>query len=497
MNRMIILTVALPLLTAFLLPTVSRFSVGLAKALGPILLLGLAGLVVSTWTDITANGQAQTFSLAVGNFAAPQGIVFYVDRLALMFAFAVPVMTLLMWPWYFADDEDTDDIIRKLSLTLLLVAASFGLSLSGDLFNLYVFYELLAVASYGLVAAGNIRGTGASYTAAFRYLMISAMGSVLALLGIALIYFQAGTLNLAQLASVQNLLDTPAGLAAFVLILLGFGVKAELFPVNGWVPEVYMATSKRVSGLLAGLVSKLAVLVIIKSLILVFPQEEARQLLLLLGMLSVLFGELAAFRAKDVTRMLSWSSIAQLGLVFVAFSIEGKAGMLAGIAVALHHLVAKPALFLIAERWGGRLMNLYGVARSSPIMAALFVMIALSMVGVPPLPGFWAKFLLLSGLAGEATGLAYLTIAIVLVMTVIEAHYLFRVINIMYDREQESATTTTHRVGDVFSAALLGLVLILATVFIQPVGQALDAIATEAIDTELYKARVLPQGGAI
>jgi len=495
MNRLIILTVALPLLAAFLLPTLSRFSFSLAKFVGPLLMLMLAVLIGDIWLNMSADADLTTFSLAIGNFVAPQGIVFYVDRLALLFVVAVPVMTLLMWPWYFDESEAQDVIVRKLSLTLLLVAASCGLALSGDLFNLYVFYELVAVASYGLVAAGNIRGTGASYTAAFRYLMISAMGSVLALLGIALIYFQAGSLNFAHLASLQESLNNPIGLVAFVLLLLGFGVKAELFPVNSWVPEVYMAASKRLSGLLAGLVSKLAVLVIIKALVLLYPQEEPGQLLLILGTLGVLVGELAAFRAADVTRMLSWSSIAQLGLVFVAFSIEGKAGMLAGIAVALHHLVAKPALFLIAERWGGSLHNLYGVARSSPIMAGLFVLIALSMVGVPPLPGFWAKFLLLSGLASEANGLAYLAIFIVLAMTVIEAHYLFRLITIMYESPRESSTTTVHRIGDVFSASLLGLVLLLATVFIKPLGQAMDEIAAEAIDTSLYQQKILPATG--
>ena len=498
MNRLIVLNVALPLLAAFLLPTISRVSTGLSRLIGPALMIGLALLVADTWQTLSENGQVETFALAIGNFVAPQGIVFYIDRLALLFAFAVPVITLLLWPWYFDESEDNDSINRKLSLTLLLAAGSSGLALSGDLFNLYVFYELVAVASYGLVAAGDTRGTGASYTAAFRYLMISAMGSVLALLGIGLIYFQVGSLNFAHLAGMAPLLNTPVGLTAFVLILLGFGVKAELFPVNSWVPEVYMASSRRVAGLLAGLVSKLSVLVIIKALVLLFPQEEARQLLLILGILGVLVGELAAFRATDVTRMLSWSSIAQLGLVFVAFSIDGKAGMLAGIAVALHHLVAKPALFLIAERWGGSLMNLYGVARSSPIMGALFILIALSMVGVPPLPGFWAKFLLLSGLAGEANNLAYLAIFIVLAMTVIEAHYLFRVINIMYGSRQEHDTTKAHRMGDVFSASLLGMVLLLSTVFIKPVGQVLDDIATEAVDTGLYQEKVLPalgQGG--
>ena len=235
--------------------------------------------------------------------------------------------------------------------------------------------------------------------------MISALGSVIALLGIGLIYFTTGTLNLAHLATLSDQLATPQGLAAFAMLLIGFGVKAELFPVNGWVPEVYAATGKRVAALLAGLASKLAVLVIVRLLMLVFPHEEARQLMLLLGILGVLFGELAAWQARDVTRMLAWSSIGQLGVVFIAFSLPGNAGLIAGVAVAMHHLVVKSAMFLLAERWGGAIERLQGRAADSRLGAALFVLFALSLLGLPPLPGFWSKFLVLGGLAQAADSL--------------------------------------------------------------------------------------------
>jgi len=478
MQELIILTFAVPLLLAFLLPTVSRVSFTLSKLLAPLVLIALAVMVGCIWRF-----HDETFVLHIGNFAGPQGIVFYIDRLALLFAFAVPVITVLMWPWYFDREESSELKTRKLSLTLLLVAASAGMSLSGDIFNLYVFYELLAVASYGLIAGGDQKADGSSYAAAFRYLMISALGSVFALLGIALIYFQAGTLNLAHLSEMKQVLDSPAGLIAFVFILLGFGVKAELFPVNSWVPEAYMASSKRVAGLLAGLVSKLAVLVIIKVLVLIYPQDEARQLLLVLGVIGVLIGEFSAMKAQDMTRMLSWSSIAQLGLVFIAFSIPGKAGMLAGLAIALHHMITKPALFLIAERWGGSLQQLGGRAASSPIMAVLFVLFALSMVGVPPLPGFWAKFLLVSGLSVQQ---AWLAIGIVLVMTVIEANYLYRVVSSLYSKDKIQSTTSGHRKADVFGAMILGGILIVTSIQIQTIGRTLEDIASDAIDVKSY-----------
>ena len=481
----IVLVVALPLLTAFLLPIVARFSRPAAQAAGPLVLVVMAWLVGDAWLT---QGSGAT-SVAIGGFLPPLGIVFYVDELALLFALAVPVMTLLLWPW----DGKASGIQRQ-SLTLLLAASCSGLALSGDLFNLYVFYELTAVASYGLAAD---RGTPAGFAAAFRYLIVSALGSVLALVGIALIYFSTGTINLAHLAVLSPELNDPVGLAAFLCLLVGLGVKAELFPVNAWVPEVYGAASRRVAGLLAGLVSKLAVLVLLRVLLLVFPQQEAHQAMLVLGMLGVLSGEFAAWRARDLTRMLAWSSIGQLGIVFVGFSVSGEAGVVAGLAVALHHLVVKPALFLIAERWGGSLDALDGAARVSPLAAALFVLFALSLVGVPPLPGFWAKFLVLSGLAGEGSALALLGIAVILVTTVVEANYLFRTAARLYSGQPAEPRVPAHGVLDLSTATLLGGVLILTVVTIEPVWDGLSRLSHGAADVVGYVATVSGRQGEV
>ena len=183
------LAVALPLLAAFLLPVLGRLSTLLSAVAGPLVLV-LAALVLGAhWTVI--GGDA--FSVALGGFAPPLGIVFYVDGLSLLFALAVPLMTLLMWPW-------GRHRVREQTLSLVLVAGATGLALSGDLFNIYVFYELVAVASYGLVVS---RDTAAAWAAGFRYLLLSAFGSVLALTGIAIVYTATGTLNLAQLADAN------------------------------------------------------------------------------------------------------------------------------------------------------------------------------------------------------------------------------------------------------------------------------------------------------
>jgi len=479
--RYLVLLVVLPLLGAFLQPIVSRISAGLGRGFGPLILIVMAWIGIQAW-----DGTAQPVALDIGGFRPPFGIVFYIDHLALLFALSVSIGALLLWP-----RGRRPDAVREYTLTLVLVAAASGLAISGDLFNLYVFYELTSVAAYGLIAAQR---TGACFAASIRYVIVSSIGAVLALLGVALIYLQAGSLNLAQLAQLApERLTGPVGLAAFVFLLIGFGVKAELFPVNTWVPEVYATASRRVSALLAGVISKLALLIVVRLLILVYHQEQAQMIMLTLGILGIVTGELAAWRARDLTRMLAYSSIGQLGMIFVAFSIPGKAGVLAGLAVALHHLVVKPALFLLAEQWGGSLERLKGVARQAPWAAVLFIVLALSMIGVPPLPGFWAKLLVMVHLMEQAHPLYYLGMAAIMLAAVVEASYLFRLITRFYEPRPEARTVPTHHLQDLGTASLLGAALVVAAFYMGPLGDSLDEIAATAADTASYIRIVAPE----
>ncbi|MEW8017115.1 MAG: proton-conducting transporter membrane subunit [Candidatus Thiodiazotropha endolucinida] len=486
MNAYLVLTIALPLLGAFLLPILMRSSIAIALWSGPAI------LIYGCWTiaDIWLQGSTQPVSIAIGGFAPPLGINLYIDSLALLFAFAVQLLGLIFWP--FTLDQDS---ARRQALMLLLVAASTGLALSGDLFNLYVFYELAAVATFGLASAS---GSSAAYVATLRYLILSGIGSVLTLFGIALIYSKTGTLNLAHLAQLApTQLNDELGLTAFLSILIGIGVKAELFPVNTWVPEIYATASTRLSAFLAGLLSKLALLIILRLLLLIFHQPEATQVLLILGILGVVSGELAAWRAKELRRMLAFSSIGQLGVMFIAMALPDGAGVLAVLALALHHLIIKSGLFMLAEDWGGAIQRLRGSAKMAPLGAALFVLFSLSLVGMPPLPGFWAKFTLITELAGQSEPLYLIGLAVFLLATVIEASYLFRVAAILY--QDAPRETLDHEIPkneglSLVTATLFGAGLIAAAVMIAPVGDSLNTIAVQVQDIDLYISTVNPGG---
>ena len=490
MNSLIVLPLVLPLLGAFLLPILMRLSVGLAAWVGPAILIYGGWILVEQWFS----GQIAPFSIAIGGFAPPLGINLYVDGLALLFAFAVQLLGLLCWP-YKLDKESG----RRQALMLLLIAASTGLALSGDLFNLYVFYELVAVATFGLIA---VSATGAAYAATLRYLLLSGIGSVLTLLGIALIYAQTGTLNLAHLAALApEQLDNPLGLTAFLSILIGVGVKAELFPVNTWAPEVYATASSRLSAFLAGLVSKLALLIILRLLVLVFHQPEALQVMLLLGLLGVITGELAAWRARDMRRMLAFSSIGQLGMIFIALSLPENSGLLAVLALSLHHLLIKSGLFMLADGWGGAIERLQGAAKDSPLGAALFVLFSLSLIGFPPLPGFWAKFMLITELAAQTSPLYLIGLTVFLLATVIEASYLFRLAATLYDRcpaERSELQPVRPNGLSLATASLFGAGLLAAALFISPVGDVLTQVTAQAADAAIYTETVLigPTGGS-
>lgn len=477
-----VLLLVLPLLGAFILPSAYRFEQTGVGWIGPLLLVLNLALALQLGWQVMQTGPVVS---TLGGFAAPLGIVLYADYLGIVFTAAVAVTALLLWP------RGEVDRARESALVLLLVAGASGLALSGDLFNLYVFYELVAVASYGLAAS---RASGMAYAAALRFLVLSVIGSALALLGIALVYALTGTLNLAHLAQLApEHLDSPTAAAAAILIIIGFGVKAELFPVNTWVPEVYAVAPSRVSALLAGVISKLALVVVLRLLVLVFAETPAVQMLLVIGVLGVLTGELAAYRAQDLRRTLAYSSIAQLGLVAIAFSLSSTAGVAAGVLLALHHLLVKSGLFLLAERWGGALHHLNGVARSSPTAGVVFVILSLSLIGVPPLPGFWAKLALLQALfQGEGAAVQGIA-ALVLLASVVEAAYLFRIIGRMY--RQDQSLMRAPAMADLLPAVLFGGGIVSAALLIAPIQSAVTVLAAQFMDTPAYVAAVLGGGG--
>ncbi len=473
--------VALPLLGAFLLPIIYRKNTIIGYWTGPIILAINLGITLGLWHSVTVDGPQ---AIAMGGFSAPLGILFYVDQLALIFVITVVLGTLVLWL------GKEMGRIQEETLLLLIVAGGCGLVLSGDLFNIYVFYEIVAVASYGLAAS---RGSGVGYAASIRFLILSALGSSLLLLGIALIYAITGTLNLAHLAHLApQMLKGSIGLVAFTLMLIGFGVKAELFPVNTWVPEVYVTAPARVSALLGGIISKLALLVVLRLLLLIYTDTSASLLLLNLGVLGLITGELAALRASNLRQVLAYSSIGQLGLVAIAFAIPGPAGVMAGIALALHHALVKPALFMLTEAWGGQLKQLVGSVQVSMLSTLLFIILVLSLIGLPPLPGFWAKFLLLKGALGMENNGYEMAIVVDLIATVIETIYFIRIVRLMFQQQTKKTFVESPHLRELIPASVLLILLLVSVLNVGNIGGHFTTVAENAADRQAYINNTLP-----
>lgn len=402
-------------------------------------------LVVSARAVGSAGGEA---THVVGGFTAPYGIELGLDGVSALLVVLVPATLLAV------------HAVRRVSraapagaLSLLLAAGLGGVVLARDVFTLYVFLEITGIAAYALVA---ITGRGRAAVAALRYLLVGTIGATLYLLGVGYLYVATGTLNMTDLAGrLPAIYDSPLVLGAFALVVVGLGVKVALFPLHAWQPAVYSDSPDDVSAVLAGLVSTVAAYALFRLVADVFTAaflasaDTVRSLALAAALVSVVAGSLLAVRQSRVKRMLAYSSVAQFGLVVTAFLLVSQTAALGGVVHLLGHAVVKVGLFVaagaIAARTGARTVAEYtGLADRAPVHAALFGVLALALVGVPPTVGFAGKWFI--ALGAVETG-SWGVLAVVLASTLLTLGYVVRLIERMYSPADETLTLTRWRSG--------------------------------------------------
>ena len=319
------------------------------------------------------------------------------------------------------------------TLLLAMLTGMVGVAFAGDLFTLFVFWELMCIPSYVLVAFR--KENWEPIEAGFKYLVMSSAGSATILLGISLLYGLTGTLNFTQLSVIASGTPNTWSYVSLVFLLVGFGVKAAVFPFHMWLPDAHPAAPSPVSALLSGIVIKAGVYAIIRNLFMVFlPTQFSWQITLaILAVLTMSFGNLAALLQDDIKRLLAYSSIAQMGYILFAVSTATGYGLTAGLMHIMNHAVMKGLLFLCAGAFifksGTRsLKQLEGIGHRMPITGIVFVIAALAISGVPPLNGFISEFMIIS--AGVYAGMIFFT-AIMLVNIVIGFAYYLRLIKII------------------------------------------------------------------
>ena len=291
------------------------------------------------------------------------------------------------------------------SVYLILAGGLCATFLVGDLFTLFVAFEVMLTASYVLLTLGARQ---AQVRAGMTYVVISLLSSTLFVTAIALVYTATGTLNLADLAGKMG--DLPGGvrMAFSVLFLIVFGIKAGLFPLFFWLPDSYPTAPSPVTAVFAGLLTKVGVYAIIRVETLLFPTSRPTTLILVLAGLTMVIGVLGAIAQDDFKRILSFLIVSSIGFVVMGLGIFTVASIAAAIFYVVNHIVVKTSLFLtggLVEHVGGssRLLGVGNMVRTAPVLAVLFAIPALSLTGVPPFAGFVAKFALVdSGFgAGE------------------------------------------------------------------------------------------------
>lgn len=416
MNWMLPIPVLLPLLAAgFALVFVRRPK--LQQLISLVTLTTV--LVVGVMLAVAANSGPVV--LDVGSWAAPVGITLVADRLSSLMLVVSQIVTLAVLVYSLAQnlaDEDPDVPVAIYHPTYLILIAGVSNSfLTGDLFNLYVGFEILLAASFVLITIGGTRGRIRAGTV---YVVVSLVSSVLFLIGIGLTYAATGTVNMAQLSTRLREIDPSVALTIQLVLLVAFGIKAAVFPLAAWLPNSYPTAPAPVTAVFAGLLTKVGIYALIRLQVLLFPGEGVSVLLTVVGIATMIVGILGAIAQHDMRRLLSFVLVSHIGFMIWGLAVVNKVGLAAAIFYAANHILVQTTLFLIIgliERHEGTtsLRALGGLAKTHPMLAIMFMIAGLNLVGVPPFTGFIGKVGLAqsSVLQGQWEGYALLAAGII------------------------------------------------------------------------------------
>lgn len=441
------------------LVTASLSAVSPAPAARLLAVGGAFALPAMLWPLTLALRADGPIELLLAGYAVPLGIRLKLDGLSLMLLWLVALVTLAASLHAWSSIGATRFTRRFWPLWGLMLTGSNLMLVSADLFNLYVGLELLTLAAVALVAYG---ASIDALRAAMRYLLLAMLGSLVYLLGVALVYSATGTLDLA-LAS-RRLADSPVQAAALALMTGGLLLKSAIFPLHGWLPFAHANAPGPVSAALSGLVVKASLYLMYRlwfELLPGSPPLAAGQFLAALGAGAVIFGSLLALRQQRLKRLIAYSTVAQLGYLTIVFAIPTPAAWQGSIYQMLSHGLAKAAMFLAAanlmRRLGGDgLDRLAGADARLPVSAFAFGLAGVSLMGLPPSGGFLAKWLLLS--AAWAQG-QWAWVAVLLIGSLLAAAYLFRVLARMFARPAAESPTGGSQPARLAEAAALALAL--------------------------------------
>jgi multicomponent Na+:H+ antiporter subunit D len=416
MTTVLTLPVLLPMLGAAVTVIGSR-SAALQRVVGVVV---LAVVAVLAGVLLVVADERGPIVAELGGWAAPVGIALVADRLSALLLLVSTLVTLAVL--VYAIDQRIADYGRRTASTTfhpmyLMLCAGVSLAyLTGDLFTLFVAFELMLTASYVLIT----RRTGARrIRSGMTYVTVSLLSSLLFLTAVALVYAATGTVNLADLSERIGTLPPGVRSGLALMLLVVFGIKAAIVPLHFWLPDSYPNAPGPVAALFAGLLTKVGFYALLRTETLLFGRDGPWTLLLVLAVATMLVGALGALAQNDLNRLLSFLLVSHIGFMLFGLAVFDASGLSGAMLYAAHHITVLATLFLVSglitRRTGTvALDEMGGLARSAPGLAVLFAVPALTLAGIPPTAGFVAKLALLE--AGVTAGLFPQVVAGVLIL---------------------------------------------------------------------------------
>jgi len=427
-----ILAIVLPLFAAFLLPVVSilakRYKKEHACGLFAVAVCVLILLIVASMLPTVWGGKIIVYRL--GNWTPPWGINLAIDSLNLLVALIVSSVCTLVAIYSLIYMRKDSGLEKYYILLVLILASTMGIVLTGDVFNLFVFFEIMSIASYALIA---FRRKGDSLEASFKYMIIGSLGTSLILLSIVFAYSVAGSVNIAdigmKLASIKagSTSTPPIVIVMLGLFITGFGIKIAMVPLHAWAPDVYQAAPSSISALLSGATTIAGVYAMIRVVYMMFGAFGVGAMFAVFGLVTMVLGAFMALVQNDLKRLLAYSGISQMGYILLGIGIGTANGIQGGLFHLLNYAIFEAMLFMcagaIAYRVGTTKLNeLGGLGRSMPVTATIFTVGALAISGVPPFNGFASKWMIY--VAGVQAGQPIFTVIAVLMSALTLAYFL-------------------------------------------------------------------------
>ncbi|RVT87031.1 Na+/H+ antiporter subunit D [Rhodobacteraceae bacterium CCMM004] len=403
MSWILALPIAVPFATAVLAFLARHSAAGrwLSVAGNAALLVAAVLLMGTVWNEGVIAAQ-------MGGWPAPFGITLVADLLSGVMVLITAITGLAVSVYALGDINERKEYLGYHALFNVLIAGVCGAFLTGDLFNLYVWFEVMLIASFGLLILG---GKPEQIDGGIKYVTLNLVSTILFLSGIGLLYGMTGTLNMADLAQAVDGVENQGLLTVVAMtFMIAFGVKAAVFPLFFWLPAAYHTPAFSVSAVFAGLLTKVGVYALIRMFTLIFDHDTGftHTILLWVAAFTMVTGVLGAAAQSDFRKILSFHIVSQIGYMILGLALYTPMALVGAVFYLVHHIVVKANLFLIAGvsqriTGGSDVYRIGGLYKSAPLLAVLFIIPAFSLAGFPPLSGFWAKYIIVKA-ALEAQG---------------------------------------------------------------------------------------------